>query len=493
MAERPPNILIYMNDQEQAQVTFPEHPCRTPNADRLAAEGVRFRQCRTPAAHCCPSRATFQTGLYPSGHGVFNNVTTSTAIHPDIYPGTPTFGQGLSEAGYDLRFSGKWHVSRDLNPSDHGWQELGAQASGRKWHDTQWQRWHDQLERGANQPRERGRGELWRPGWGMYQHYGTKEGVPEHPYDPSDYRIVTNGLGGLQQALQGNTPWCSFIGPNGPHDPYIITEKYATMYDPADVVMPESWRDDLSDRPVVYQRQRLYWDQLSLDEQREAVAHYWGYCSMQDDLLGLVMDELDRSGQAEDTLILFMSDHGDYNGAHGLWMKGVPAFDEAYHIPCIARWPNGIANPGREVDEFITLADFAPTFLDLAGSQPFEKCHGRSLRPFFQDSRPDDWPDTCCTQFNGVELYYSQRSVMTRDWKYVFNGFDWDELYHLAADPCEQHNLAPRPGSPRPESAEVIEELCGRLWRFSEATNDFNGNPYGTVALCPFGPMTGLA
>ncbi|MDA0711116.1 MAG: sulfatase-like hydrolase/transferase, partial [bacterium] len=71
-----PNILIFMTDQEQAQVSFPGHPCQTPNADRLARDGVLFRDCYTVTAHCCPSRASFMTGLYPSRHGIFNNVNT---------------------------------------------------------------------------------------------------------------------------------------------------------------------------------------------------------------------------------------------------------------------------------------------------------------------------------------------------------------------------------------------------------------------------------
>ncbi|MBI2300091.1 MAG: sulfatase-like hydrolase/transferase [Armatimonadetes bacterium] len=484
MPSRRPNLLIFMTDQEQAHVTFPEHPCRTPHADRLAAGGLRFRRCYTPAAHCCPARACFHTGLYPSGHGIFNNVTTFTAIHTDLNPGVTCFGSPLREEGYRLLHSGKWHVSRELAPSDFGWEEL-IPAGTRGFIDRSWEMWR----RRAAEPerRERERGELYRPGWGMYRHYGTLDHGQGHYCTPHDYRAVNTGLQGLREAARGRDPWCVYLGTLGPHDPYIIPARYAAMYDPAQVSLPSSWRDDLSDRPVVYQRQRRFWDQLTEDEAREAVAHYWGYCTMQDDLLGLALDELDELGQADDTLVLYLSDHGDYNGAHGLWMKGVPAFDEAYRVPLLARWPQGIRNPGREVDDFVTLADFAPTFYELAGVRDAPACHGRSLAPFFRDERPDDWPDTFYTQFNGVELYYTQRVVQTREWKYVFNGFDWDELYDLRSDPHEMHNLAAQPAY-----APVIEELCGRLWRFSERTGDFNANGYGTVALMPYGPMSGL-
>ncbi|NUP98573.1 MAG: sulfatase-like hydrolase/transferase [Armatimonadetes bacterium] len=491
---RRPNILIFMTDQEQAQVVLPHHPCRTPHADRLAAEGIHFTSCYTPTAHCCPARATFMTGLYPSGHGVYNNILNHAAIHTDLYTGVPTWSELLRHAGYSLKFSGKWHVTKHRDPQNCGWDELAANCLGGQHHGLDWAHWRERQAAGGDVARERQRGEIARPGWGPFRLYGQqprREGQ-EHSFSPGDYQTVQTGLQGLEQATAGSDPWCVYIGTQGPHDPYIVPEKYATMYDPAEVSLPESWSDDLSDKPVVYQRQRRLWSQMTEDEHREAIAHYWGYCTMQDDLLGLALDRLERSGQADDTLVLFLSDHGDYGGAHGLWLKGVPAFDEAYRVPCIARWPNGIERPGRRVDDFVTLADFFPTFLEMAEAPARERCHGRSLTPFFRGERPDDWRETFCNQMNGIELYYTQRIVQTHDWKYVHNGFDWDELYDRRNDPTERHNLAPRPGQPRPESRELIRDLCARLWRFGEETNDITGNPYPSVALAPFGPMTGL-
>ena len=111
--------------------------------------------------------------------------------------------------------------------------------------------------------------------------------------------------------------------------------------------MPASYHDTLEDKPRVVQRQRRQlWDQLSEDEVRESIAHYWAYCTLEDALLGEVLDALDATGQADNTLVIFMSDHGDYCGAHGIYLKGVAAFREAYHVPCIMRWPKGIREPG---------------------------------------------------------------------------------------------------------------------------------------------------
>ena len=108
---------------------------------------------------------------------------------------------------------------------------------------------------------------------------------------------------------------------------------------------------------------------------------------------------------------------------------------------------------------------------------------GASLLPFLRDETPSGWRDEIHTQCNGVELYYTQRSVMTKEFKYVFNGFDWDELYDLRTDPHEMHNLA---GDPAYEG--VKRELCRRMWRFAHREDDTAINPYVTVGLAPYGP-----
>src|SRR5512137_785053 len=108
-AERP-NILIFQNEQEWGGILEPGHPCRTPHAGRLAAKGIRFSQTYTIAAHCCPARATFMSGLYPSRHGIYNNVLNQAAIHTSLNPGVTLFSEVLRAAGYILAYSGKWHV-----------------------------------------------------------------------------------------------------------------------------------------------------------------------------------------------------------------------------------------------------------------------------------------------------------------------------------------------------------------------------------------------
>lgn len=478
-----PNILIIMTDQERGDVVHPDHPCITPNATRLASAGIRFTEAFCPSPHCCPSRATFMTGLYPSRHGVYNNVCNPTAIHRTVFDGVTMFSEHLRDAGYTLAYAGKWHVSNTENPAERGWQELevrGRPGSNMHVGIGEWKTKH------FNEAAERQHGQILRPGWGAIQLFDSYETETEQPYEShDDFTVVKSALDALPGLAAQGQPWCLYVGMNGPHDDFVVPQHYVDLYDLDDVALPLNYADTLSDKPVVYQRMRaMYWSQFSEEEARDCLRHYWAYCTMEDDLLGLLLDKLEEVGQVENTLVLFVSDHGEYCGSHGLYCKGVPSFREAYHVPAIVCFPNGIVNPGREENAFVSLADFAPTFIELAGGSVPDGLSGRSLKPFFADAAPNDWRDAVFAQCNGVELYYSQRTVMTRDHKYVYNGFDNDELYDLKNDPHEMINLAPNPAYD-----EVKHDLVRRMWRFAAQQNDeLIMNPYHTVALAPWGP-----
>lgn len=479
-----PNILVFMSDQEQGAVLHPDHPCIAPNAARLAREGVFFHNAFCPTAHCSPSRATFMTGLYPSRHGIYNNVMNPSAIHYGLNEGVKTLGELLAPAGYNLAFAGKWHVTAHEDPSDHMWEQLPITSGRGTRHYLPIDAYRT---RSLDRPRKRG--EVERPGWGNFVVFDSYESPTANGYeDHPDYTVVRAGIDALPRLAAQDRPWCLFIGTVGPHDPFIPERRFVERYDLASIPLPPSYGDDLSDRPAVYRRMReQYWNQLSEDEVRDSIRHYWAFCTMEDLMFGEVLDALDATGQADNTLVLRLSDHGDYCGAHGLYLKGVPAFREAYNIGMVARFPSGIAHPGREERRFVTLADFVPTFLDLAEAQPPDGLTGRSLTPLLRDE-PLDWDNTFYTQFNGVELYYSQRVVMTETHKYVYNGFDFDELYDLQTDPHEMVNLARDPAYDG-----VRRELVRKMWRFAAQENDaLIFNSYGTVALAPWGPADAL-
>jgi arylsulfatase A-like enzyme len=511
-----PNVLIFMPDQQNGATILPGSPVVKPNMDRFLTEAVAFNSAHCPAPHCCPSRASFMTGWYPSEHGVYNNVTTETAIHPNPYPGTPFWGLWLKQAGYTMGYAGKIHVGRDVTPETCGFENLSSleqdhlKANERR-KSQQWKQAQIQSEN----PSDRRPGEYLRPGWVNGQLYRTLPNEGPNGYDNlADSRIMQAGIAGMKRYTAGGKPWCLMISNSGCHDPYDVPKKFVDLYDPEKIELPASYSDMMDDKPRIYQRQRYqYWSQLSDRENRDALLHYYAKASLQDALFGDMLRALEETGQAENTIVIYVSDHGDYHAAHGLWMKGVASFREAYHIPAVIRWPGKIKNPGRQVDAFVDQVDWASTILDACGIAPQKKLSGHSLMPWLRGETPADWRSATLSQMNGVELYYTQRIIMTKDWKYVYNGFDYDELYDLRTDPHEMHNLAfPNLAGKRAEvqagkglahngtvpwpvlqgeQAAARQDLLSRMWTFATEHHDPLFNPYGTVALAPFGPGAG--
>jgi len=473
-----PNLLIMMTDHQRADTSFAGHICKTPHLDRFAQEGLRFNETYCPSPHCCPARATFFTGLYPSQHGIWNNICNKMAINTGLNDGVRLWSEELSEVGYQQHFIGKWHVSLEESPKDRGWIEHTATATAGAYHGWRWEQYKQLAERGESNEREEG--EILRPGYGSYKLYGTSQ--PKNHFH--DERVLRETLEALADLKNSDQPWVVYSGFIGPHDPYIVPQKYIDMYDLDEIQLPESYYDDLKDKPVLYQRMRQQtFGQLSEREIREGIRHFYAYCTYLDDCFGQILQALEETGQSEDTLVLYCSDHGDYNGEHGFFAKGIPSFSGAYHVPAVMRWPKGIKHPGRDINDFASLADFAPTFLELAGVDPKQHFAGQSLVPFLKDESPEEWRTSIFTQVNGVELYYCQRAVRTKEYHYVFNGFDQDELYDLKKDPHQIVNLANDPAY-----LDIKKELCGKMWKFAYEQDDGMINPYITVGLAPVGP-----
>ncbi|NSW53662.1 MAG: sulfatase-like hydrolase/transferase [Anaerolineae bacterium] len=473
-----PNILIVMMDHQRADTTFPGAPTLTPNVDQLASEGVLFSNAFCPSPHCCPSRATFYTGHYPSRHGIWNNICNRMALNTGLADGIRLWSEDLAEAGYQQHFIGKWHVSAEESPANRGWVEHTVSGTAADHHGRRWK----QYQQMAVEPESsrRAEGQILRPGYGTYTLYG----VDQRKAHRHDETVLQETLQALEQLTHQDQPWVLYAGFIGPHDPYVVPQEFLDLYPLEDIELPESYHDTLVDKPAVYRRMRSQiFGQLDEREVREGIRHFYAYCSYLDDCFGQIMRVLDRSSQADNTLVVYTSDHGDYNGDHGLFAKGVPCFDGAYRVPAVMRWRSGIHHPDRVVDALVSLADFAPTFLEVAGLPANRDFAGYSLVPFLQGGQPESWRDAVFTQLNGVELYYCQRSVRTQDYRYTFNGFDQDELYDLRQDPHQMVNLADAP-----EYEPVKRALCRRMWQFAYAQDDPMINPYITVGLAPYGP-----
>lgn len=470
-----------MTDQQRADSCPPWSRAKMPNLEKFAKESVGFSRTYCPSPHCCPTRASFFTSLYPSEHGIKNNVLNRQRLAASFKEGVTLWSDKLVEAGYELYHTGKWHACKGKDPQDFGWQQgtcfqLGTttEQNGKSWSDY---REMAKTEGDA----ERNEGEIVRPGYPNWQTYGVQT-------EPDvDDKCAAEAVERIHDLSSSQSPWCYFVGLIGPHDPYVPPQELLDQYELSDVELPPSYQDDLVDKPNVYRRLRSQiWDQLSEDETRECMRHYWAYCTKMDQLFGNILRALDASGQKEDTLVVFCSDHGDYVADHGLWCKGIASFDSAYRVPLFIRYPERIKDEGRVENAFVSLCDLGPTFLDAAEvSYDAEQYTGKSLTSFLvENSRPSDWRDSICFQCDGVELYYTQRVITTDKWKYAYNGFDFDELYDLENDPHEMTNL-----SEKAEYAEMKQSLAKEMWKFARSVDDTPINPYITVGLAPYGPM----
>ncbi|MFI3214911.1 MAG: sulfatase-like hydrolase/transferase [Eubacteriales bacterium] len=425
-----PNILVFMTDQQRGDSVYPTERAISPNVTKFAKEGVTFSNAHTISPHCCPSRATFFSGLYPSEHGVWNNVEVGNTLSKGLYEGIKLFSEDLQENGYRTYFSGKWHVSAVENPLHRGFNayrvDMVSVPHTKYDGDMTYQlpiqyEWNDY--KNYQYVAERKLGQILRNGYGTYTHYGEEN--PKHDediiFDAID--IIRNRKNvdkelGIHAECENN-PWFQYVGPVGPHDPYFVPEEYLEKYKDVEIKLPDNFADTLQNRPGLYRKTRDKFEQLTQEEHIEAMRHYLAYCTYEDNLFGKVMEALEESGEADNTLVVYLSDHGDYMGEHGLWCKGLPCFESAYHIPAICRWKDGIVNSDRIVDDFITLADFAPTFLEVANITADRKFTGHSLVSYLKDNEPEFIQDAFFTQSNGNELYGIQRSIRTKEWKYV--------------------------------------------------------------------------
>jgi arylsulfatase A-like enzyme len=485
METKKPNIIIFMADHYRGDMAPPFFRCKTPNLNAFYEDAAAFTNAFCPSPHCCPSRATFQTGLYPSEHGVWNNVNVDNRISPGLYDGVGTWSQVLAKNGYSLYHCGKWHVSNEKLPQDFGWEYVygNEKASDASRHArpgrNEWARYanancHTHLN--GRLPAERAPGQLIREGYPNFKLYGETE----KPF--GDEGVVDAAVDVIR--TRTDDPYVLFCGVLGPHDPYNVPKKFLDLYDINDIELPPSFYDNMLDKPNLYRRTRDRFGQMTPEEYRQAIRHYLAFCSYEDSLFGRVIEALKETGRYDDTIVFFTSDHGDYCGEHGMFAKGLPCFKSAYNIPLLVRWPGVTGKPdGQVINNFAGLADFAPTVLEMAGVAYGESEYsGKSLVPLLT-GKPFDRPDEAYTQTNGNELYGIQRSVTTREWKYVYNGFDYDELYDLTNDPHEMRNLAGFP-----EYRQVLREMTEKMWAFASKHGDTCVNSYVMVSLCEFGP-----
>ena len=466
MANRP-NVLFLMTDHANQRALAAGSPCLVPNLDGLAADGVRFGRCYTTNAICSPARASLMTGLYPSTHGMWDCTHTQRAEWVDVPAGRFTyFSQILAGAAYRNAYFGKWHVEQSGRLEDFGWHEYDVAC--------------------GNAPVKAIPGSevlVSKEGYSDYVLCGVSEDddARTHPAFDKGIEFIRRHAGGGSS----DQPFFCFVSAGEPHDPYIPPKRFLDLYDPASVPTSPTLREEPTGKPEVVRRLRAVWDAVSDEDWRRATAAYRAVITFIDSEVGRILDVLKETGQYDNTIVVFTSDHGDMLGGHGLVAKGIgTSYEEVYNVPLIVRGP-GIAG-GREDSRTLTsLLDLPATLLDLCGADGLEAAQGRSLRPVLEGSAdPLDWRDAYA-EFFGQRFVYTQRIVWHDDWKYVFNPGGIDELYDLADDPDERTNLADDPAH-----RETLLAMCKRMWRKMKAIGDeslFN-TQYATLRTAPIGP-----
>ncbi|CAA9254632.1 MAG: Choline-sulfatase [uncultured Chloroflexi bacterium] len=484
-----PNVLFIMSDQQQYATAGPAAAGRSPHLERLAQEGAWCRRGYTVTNPCAPARVSIVTGLYPHRHGVLNNLHVPYAIAREARPDCDSWGRRLTDAGYRMRYVGKWHAGYDRGPAD-----LGFDTQPRTF-DAAAYRQRLGLPDGSQR---HAAGAAAGPGpdvWGFHdaagvywRHYGRQPGPPEATATAMQAEAGIEQLRALssESGVAAAAPWCLWMNFTGPHNPYVVPEPYASMYHWRDVPVPASFDDDPSAKPAYVRKVRHRWFRdITEEHTRKAIAHYWGYCTMIDHYVGQVLAALDETGQAENTIVVYTSDHGDMMGAHNLWFKDVYGYEETHRMPFILRWPRGIA-PGTVIDDFVRTLDLGPTFLDAAGAEPLDPCHGVSLLPLLRGEpgaaeRLEH--QELFVEEHGNIFYFVMRQVCDGRFKLTWNAADVDELYDLQDDPHEMRNLAE---PPQPAHQAEYLRLCDRLWDWMLRLEDpYAGRQYAANVTLP--------
>ena len=443
-----PNVLLIMADQFRADHfgAAGANFLRTPNLDRLAARGVLFRGCFTNSPVCAPARIALASGLQPVRLGATDN----RAFLPVR---TPTYYQRLRDHAWRVGCVGKLDLAKPDGyngrhgdrPCVYGWGFTHPCEAEGKMHAgnsaephgpyTFWLQERGLLARFHEDYRRRAAG-----GWNI--------GVCEDSVLPAeafeDYWIGQRAAEWIE-TIPDDFPWHYFVSFVGPHDPFDPPTEYAEHT--RDAAVPGAIPADGDGKPQWVRRRRR---ELDPDEVAVSRRQYGAAIAVIDEAVGKMLDALERRGQLETTFVLFTSDHGEMLGDHGLYAKSV-MYEPALRVPLLAAGP-GIEG-GRTSDALVELIDVNPTICELAGLPPQENIDARSFAPVLR-GEADAHRGEIVSQLTNC------RCVRTERHKLIVNLNDAAELYDLAEDPDELHNVADE--QPK-TAAELRRRLGARL------------------------------
>ena len=385
---RRPNLLYIVADQWRAQTTPGAKDANliAPNLERLTREGVHFSRCYASNPVCTPSRAAMQTGKFSHACNMpHNDLLLPLEEH--------TIAAEFAKAGYHTGYIGKWHLDGEDRP---GFVPPGPHRRGYQY----WAAFN--------------RGHFY---YKSIYYRDSPEPIPHDGFEP-DYQT---GLAMDFIESHKAEPWYLFLSWGPPHTPRTPPARTKDLYKPKSFQLRENV-------PYSYQAKA-----------RTGHAGYYGLCTALDENIGLLLKKLDSLGLAEDTIVVFTSDHGDMLGSQGLEYKGVP-YEESCGIPFVMRYPRKLKG-GEERDLLMSNVDHMPTLLRMCGMESPSSVQGRDLSEIILTGTGDE----------PASIYAEGRLNSVNEWRMVVRGYDKlvvnsklkaTHLYNLAQDPFEKENLA---------------------------------------------------
>ena len=424
-SKRPNVVFILTDDQRSDALGCMGHPhLKTPHIDRLAEEGLLFKNHFCTTSLCSPSRASILGGLYAHSHGVVNNFT-------DYPRDLPTFPRQLQSAGYTTAYIGKWHMGEDDDSKRPGFDHFVTHRGQGKYFDTEFR---------AND--------------------GERKVVPGY-YTT----VVTDmALDWMKKQEKGGKPFLLMLGHKAPHSFYFPEKKYEKSFDHVRVPYPET-AFQLKNKPKWVSQRLGTWHGIYgplFDWRKEfpdtsaagmlafekMVRAYWGTLLSVDDSVGRLYAYLKESGQLDNTLFIFTSDNGLLEGEHGMVDKRT-GHEPSLRIPLVVRYPALTSNAKTIKAQTLTL-DFAASILEICEAPPLPKTQGRSWKKLVTSGDPD-WRTSWYYEYNYEKQFpYTPnvRALRADEWKYIrYPHGDGSpdkhmaELYNLKTDPGETTNL----------------------------------------------------
>ncbi|HUW19543.1 MAG TPA: sulfatase-like hydrolase/transferase [Sedimentisphaerales bacterium] len=462
-----PNLLFIWTDEQRADTmaVYGNTKIRVPNLNKLASESFVFKKAYVTQPVCTPSRCSVMTGLWPHTSGLIRN-------NLPLPPETRCLPELLNDSEYRTAYMGKWHLGDEIFPQ-HGFEEWVSIE------DIYWKRYTKVRDK------EHARTDYYYHLVSLgYKTEGQAFGrtfAAGLPFEQSKPKFLERRACDFLRRHRGE-PFILYVNFLEPHMPF--TGPFDKEYDPAYVNLPASFDDPLEDNePLVYRKKReQIIKEYGSDEQsfRKLIARYWGLVTEVDICVGGILNTLEELGLADNTIVVYTSDHGDMMGAHRLVTKGV-MYEEAARVPWLMRIP-WMGRRQHVIEQPVSHIDLVPTLLELMSNKAGKAgrgLQGQSLVPLIKGRKPAE--DHVFIEWNvGTEQELSApvRTVVSPDgWKLSLFKGDNSQLFNLNEDPGETRNLF---DSGRHK--DVINRLTEKIRRWQKKTADTLPTSFDTNA-----------